>query len=53
MSQDFARVGAFDLIAAQHATIRVPNLHVAAEARYDDYQTNVAVDDAVFNKGSQ
>jgi hypothetical protein len=52
MSQDFAHIGAFDLIAAQHATIRVPNLHIAAEARYDDYQTNVAVDDAVFERNN-
>jgi len=50
MSQDFMRVGDFNVLAAQHATIRIPYVHAAADARYDGYQTNVALDDAIFTK---
>jgi hypothetical protein len=50
MSQDFATVGSFSVIAAQHATIRIPFVHAALDGAYDDYKTNVAIDDTVFTK---
>ncbi len=53
MSQDYKAVGSFSLLATQHATIRIPFMHASAEGRYDDYRTNVAIDDAVFTKGKQ
>ena len=37
-----------DVLAAQHATIRIPYVHAAADATYSDYKTNVAIDDDVF-----
>jgi anti-sigma B factor antagonist len=50
MTQTFAGVGGFNVLAAQHATIRIPHVRAVAEARYFDYHTNVALDDAVFTK---
>jgi len=50
MSQDYADVGGFAVIAAQHATIRIPYVHAAADATYRDYKTNVAIDDSVFTR---
>ncbi|GAC1441167.1 MAG: hypothetical protein NVSMB59_00720 [Vulcanimicrobiaceae bacterium] len=50
MSQEFERVGSFDVLARQHATIRIPFVHASAEAVYTDYQTNVAIDDRIFTK---
>lgn len=50
MTQDFRQEGEFAVLAAQHATIRIPHVSAAAEASYSDYHTNVAIDDAVFTK---
>lgn len=50
MTQTYKREGAYDVIAAQHADIRIPRVHAVANATYGQYQTNVAVDDAVFTK---
>jgi hypothetical protein len=50
MSQDFRREGPFLVLSAQHATIRIPHVHAMAEAEYENYLTNVAIDDAVFTK---
>jgi anti-anti-sigma regulatory factor len=50
MSQEYADVGGFSVIAAQHATIRIPFVHAAADATYRDYKTNVAIDDSVFTR---
>jgi hypothetical protein len=50
MTQDFRQEGEFMILAAQHATIRIPHISAAAEASYRDYHTNVAIDDAVFTK---
>jgi anti-anti-sigma factor len=52
ISQDYQHVGSFSLLKTQHATIRIPFAHASAEGRYDDYRTNVAIDDAVFTKGA-
>ena len=51
MDQSYQRVGSFDVLARQHATIRIPFVHAAADATYDGYKTNVAIDDAVFSHG--
>ncbi|GAC1302327.1 MAG: hypothetical protein NVS2B3_18580 [Vulcanimicrobiaceae bacterium] len=48
MTQEYQRVGNFNVLARQHATIRIPFVHAAAEARYYNYQTNVAIDDSIF-----
>jgi anti-anti-sigma regulatory factor len=50
MTQDFRQEGQFTVLAAQHATIRIPHISAAAEASYSDYHTNVAIDDSVFTK---
>jgi anti-anti-sigma regulatory factor len=50
MSQEYQAVGGFEVLAKQHATIRIPFVHAAAEASYTDYRTNVAIEDAVFTK---
>lgn len=50
MTQTYKREGAYDVIATQHADIRIPRVHAVANATYGQYQTNVAVDDAVFTK---
>ncbi len=48
MNQEFQHIGAFTLLAKQHATIHIPFVHASAEATYNDYKTNVAIDDSVF-----
>jgi anti-anti-sigma regulatory factor len=53
MSQEFQSVGGFTVLAKQHATIHIPFVHAAADATYDDYRTNVAIDDAVFTRDKQ
>ncbi len=50
MSQEYQNVGAFTVLAKQHATIRIPFVHAAADATYGDYRTNVAIDDSVFTR---
>ena len=50
MSQEYQNVAGFALLARQHATIHIPFVHAAADAVYRDYETNVAIDDAVFSK---
>ncbi len=48
MSQTYENVGGYALLASQHATIRIPFVHAAADAVYQDYKTNVSIDDGVF-----
>ena len=50
MSQDYQKVGGFEVLSKQHATIRIPFVHAAAEATYSQYRTNVAIDDSVFTR---
>ncbi len=50
MTQEYEKVGGFTVLSKQHATIRIPFVHAAAEAVYHDYQTNVAIDDSVFTR---
>ena len=53
MSQEFERIGSFEVLAKQHATIKIPFVHASAEAVYRDYKTNVAIDDTVFTRKQQ
>lgn len=50
MTQTFKQQGAYSVVATQHADIRIPRVHAVADAAYGQYQTNVAVNDAVFTK---
>jgi anti-anti-sigma factor len=53
MTQDYQSVNGFNVLKAQHATIRIPYIHASAEGRYDGYRTNVAIDDAVFTRNQK
>jgi anti-sigma B factor antagonist len=50
MTQQYQRVGDFEVLAKQHAVIAIPFVHAAADATYSDYKTNVAIDDSVFSR---
>lgn len=50
MTQTFRGDGPYTVIASQHADIHIPHVRAVADAVYGSYQTNVAVDDAVFKK---
>lgn len=52
MSQSFRQLGNYLLLASQHADIKIPHVRAVAEGSYSDYQTNVAVDPAVFEKNN-
>jgi hypothetical protein len=49
MTQTFKVQGPYSVVATQHADIR-HRVHAVADATYGQYQTNVAVNDAVFSK---
>jgi|SRR5579884_469766 len=48
MTQSYRTEGAYTLIASQHADIQLPHVHAAADASYEPYQTNIALDERVF-----
>jgi outer membrane lipoprotein-sorting protein len=48
MTQTYRQQGQFNVVATQHADINIPHVHAIADATYGEYQTNVAVSDAVF-----
>jgi hypothetical protein len=50
MTQNYKSEGDYNVIASQHAEIHIPHVRAVADASYGDYQTNVAVDDAVFER---
>jgi hypothetical protein len=50
MTQTFADVGGYTMIAGQEVEIQIPHVRAVAHGEYTDYQTNVAIDDAVFTK---
>jgi outer membrane lipoprotein-sorting protein len=50
MTQSFANVGGYTMLAGQDADIDIPHVRAVAHGDYADYKTNVAVDDAVFTK---
>ncbi len=48
MTQTYRQQGRYNVVATQHADIHIPHVHAVADATYGQYQTNVAVNDAVF-----
>ncbi|HEV7179422.1 MAG TPA: hypothetical protein VGN11_06100 [Candidatus Baltobacteraceae bacterium] len=50
MRQWYRSEGGFTVLSQQHAEINIPHVHAVADSSYGTYQTNVAVDDAVFTK---
>lgn len=52
MSQSFHEVGGYLLLTSQRADIRIPHVRAVADGTYSDYQTNVAVNDAVFGQSN-
>lgn len=50
MTQTYKNDGRYNVIASQHADIHIPHVHAVADATFGTYQTNVAVNDAVFTK---
>jgi hypothetical protein len=48
MSQEFRPIAGYYLLASQRAEIDIPHVRAIAKGHYDGYQTNVALDDAVF-----
>ena len=38
------------MLSAQTADIKIPHVRAVANGTYTDYQTNVAISDAVFTK---
>jgi hypothetical protein len=52
MSQSFRNVGGYLMLSSQRADIAIPHVRAVAVGSYGDYQTNVAVDPAVFVKSN-
>ncbi len=52
ISQTFGAVGGYLMLTAQRADIAIPHVRAVAHGTYSDYQTNVAVDPAVFEKNN-
>ncbi len=50
MTQHFADVGGYTMLSSQTADIKIPHVRAVANGTYTDYQTNVAISDAVFTK---
>jgi outer membrane lipoprotein-sorting protein len=44
MSQTYRDENGFEVLAAQHAVVRIPYVHAVADARYGPYDTNVALE---------
>ncbi len=50
MTQTYKDEGPYSVLATRHVDVRIPRVHAVANATYAEYQTNVAVSDAVFAK---
>ncbi|MFN2461103.1 MAG: hypothetical protein ABR591_10510 [Candidatus Velthaea sp.] len=50
MTQHFSNVAGSMMIVSQDAHIDIPHVRAVAHGTYDEYKTNVAIDDAVFTK---
>lgn len=48
MTQTYRQQGQYSVVSTQHADIHIPHVRAVADATYAEYQTNVAVSDAVF-----
>lgn len=44
MTQEYRQQGGYSVPSAQHAEIDIPHIHAVADASYQSYQTNVALD---------
>lgn len=53
LQQGFSMIDGFAVVTIQYATIDIPHVHAVATARYTDYHTNVAIDNAIFVKNQQ
>jgi hypothetical protein len=50
MTQHFSDIGGYTMLSSQTADIKIPHVRAVANGTYADYQTNVAISDAVFTK---
>lgn len=50
MTQNYRDQGQYNIIASQHADIHIPHVRAIADATFDAYQANVAVNDEVFTQ---
>jgi hypothetical protein len=50
MTQAYQRESGFTVPALQHAYVDIPHVHAVGDAVYSDYQLNVPVSQAVFDK---
>ena len=50
MTQHFGDVGGYTMLRSQTADIKIPHIRAVADGTYSEYQTNVAISDAVFMK---
>ena len=50
MTKHFTEIGGYTMLSAQTADIKIPHVRAVANGTYTDYQTNVAISDAVFTK---
>jgi len=48
MTQTYRQQGQYSVVSQQHLDIHIPHVRAVADATYGQYQTNVAVNDAVF-----
>jgi hypothetical protein len=48
LTQHYRTQGQYSVVAAQHVTIDIPHVHAVGDSSFGTYQTNVAVDDTVF-----
>lgn len=53
MTQSYTDLGAFRVVAHQHFQGRRDHIAFTGDSTYDSYQTNVAVNDAVFQRQQQ
>jgi hypothetical protein len=50
MTQHFSDIAGYTMLSSQTADIKIPHIRAIANGTYTDYQTNVAISDAVFTK---
>jgi hypothetical protein len=50
MAQQFETIAGYSLLISQKADIAIPHIRAVAYGTYANYQTNVALDDTVFEK---
>ena len=50
VTQTYSTVGQYNVVASQHADLHFPGVRAVADARYTNYETNLALDDRSFAK---